>query len=95
MWHFKRAAWNNLKCDLRICDWQRLHRGDVNDAVNYFVEFLTLKCREHIPSGKISFVKQNHAWLNEACAQAISAKNNAEGTSDYIAARDAQRPSAE
>ena len=89
VWHFNRAAWSNLKCDLRACDWERLLFGSVNDAVDYFMELLTLKCREHIPSGKVNFGKQTHAWLNEACAHAIHVKNNAEGSDGYVAARDA------
>ena len=42
----------------------------------------------HIPSGTIDFVKRSHSWLNEACAQAIHAKNHAEGSAEYESSRD-------
>ena len=56
--------------------------------MNYFMELLMLKCREHIPSGTIDFVKRSHPWLNDACAQAIHAKNLAEGSAEYESSRD-------
>ena len=36
VWHFKGAAWNNLKCSLKNCSWNRLSHGSVDSAVNYF-----------------------------------------------------------
>ena len=36
VWHCSCAAWANLRCDLRACDWGHLRRGSVGDAVSFF-----------------------------------------------------------
>ena len=88
VWHFKGAAWNNLKCDLRSCAWGRLSEGSVDSAVNYFLDLLTAKCKEHIPHSRIVFSKETHLWLDDACAQAVRNKNDAVGTANFPVARD-------
>ena len=40
VWHFKGAAWPNLKCALREVNWQDLHKDKPNDAVNLFTSTL-------------------------------------------------------
>ena len=88
VWHFKNASWNNLRCDLRACSWARLSEGSVDSAVNYFLDLLIAKCKEHIPFSRITFTKQTHPWIDDDCVQAIKAKNEAVGTDHFPAARD-------
>ena len=88
VWHFKNASWSNLRCDLRACSWARLSEGSVDSAVNYFLDLLIAKCKEHIPFSRITFSKQTHPWIDEDCVQAINANNEAVGTDHFPAARD-------
>ena len=46
VWHFKQAAWKNMRCQLKNQCWARLKHGTVDDAVNYFVDLLTSVCSE-------------------------------------------------
>ena len=87
VWHFKGAAWTNLKCALRECDWNRLSHGSVDSAVNYFLDLLITKCEEFIPHNKLSLLKATHPWLDAACESAIRQKNNAMGTADFASAQ--------
>ena len=59
VWHFKNAAWGNLKCDLRNCNWSQLKFNILNDAVDYFLDVLYLKCEEHIPHGRLDIRKHS------------------------------------
>ena len=34
VWHFKQAAWKNMRCQLKKQSWARLKHGSVDDAVN-------------------------------------------------------------
>ena len=45
VWHFKRAAWQNLKGEFRQTKWDRLHQGTVDDAVGYFLDSLPVNPR--------------------------------------------------
>jgi hypothetical protein len=88
LWHFKGAAWQNLRCDLAKFDWRKLNSGTVDQAVDLFIEVLTLSCETFIPQSVVQIHKQSHPWLNDHCAQAIAAKNAAEESSSFQAARD-------
>ena len=83
VWHFKGAAWNNLRCALRACNWARLGKGSVDSAVNFFLDLLTAKCEEFIPRSKLVLEKATHPWLDSICAQAIRDKNEAVGSDRY------------
>ena len=89
VWHFKGAAWNNLRCVLRNTDWTFLKYGDVNQAVNSFMEILWSYCIQYIPRGTRVQKISTHPWINDDCRHAISVKAMAEGSDDYVAARDA------
>ena len=66
VWHFKGAAWQNLKCALRNCSWDLLREGSVDEAVNYFLDLLLAKCEEFIPRSKIIINKATHPWLADS-----------------------------
>ena len=88
IWHFKGAAWSNLRCALRSCSWNRLFHGTVDSAVNYFLDLLTAKCEEYIPHSKLILSKATHPWLDAVCEAAINKKNNAMGTPNFPSAQD-------
>ena len=71
VWHFRGAAWHNLKCELRACSWQRLEHGTVDEAVEYFLELLKSLCNKYIPTGKITENKGSHPWLTDACERVL------------------------
>ena len=75
-----------MKCALRKCDWQRLSHGSVDSAVNYFLDVLMAVCQKFIPQSVVELRKSSHPWLDNKCAQAIQAKNDAEGTDSFPAA---------
>ena len=85
VWHYKGAAWQNIRCELRRFDWQVLKQGTVDSAVDYFMSTLNLMCQKYIPRSVVQVHKQTHPWLTPACHQAIRAKNNAEGSDTYVA----------
>ena len=61
VWHYKGAAWQNMKCEVRAMSWERLHKGSVDDAISYFFEVLTTLCKLYISHGdKIITWGQNH-----------------------------------
>ena len=65
-----------MRCQLRKHNWIRLKKGNVDDAVNYFVDFLTALCEKYIPHETIAHRKKSHPWLTDACRNAIDAKND-------------------
>ena len=60
VWHFKQARWQNMRCQLRNHNWIRLKKGSVDDAVNYFVDLLTILCEKYIPRETIAHRKKSH-----------------------------------
>jgi len=88
VWHYKGAAWQNIRCELRAMSWERLHKGSVDDAASYFFELLRALCKLYIPHGDKITTKQSQPWLNQECIDMISRKNDAEGTESYVALRD-------
>jgi len=88
VWHYKGAAWQNMKCFLKACSWHRLRQGSVNEAFDYFMDLLTSLCHKYIPSTTIQVQNQTHPWLTQACTEAIEAKNQATAGADFTAARD-------
>ena len=40
VWHFRNAAWHNLKCTLKQWSWERLKHGSVDAAMTYFMDSL-------------------------------------------------------
>ena len=88
VWHYKGAAWQNMKCILKACSWHRLRQGSVNEAFDYFMDLLMSLCHKYIPSTTIQIQNQTHPWLTQACAEAIEAKNQATAGADFTAARD-------
>ena len=83
VWHFKQARWQNMRCQLRNQNWIRLKNGSVDDAVNYFVDFLTALCEKYIPRETIAHRKKSHPWLTDSCRNAIDAKNVAIDTPSF------------
>ena len=63
-------------------------QGSVDSAVNHFLNILHEECKKYIPYGQIRIIKQTHPWLDKACEDAISAKNNAIGTSHFAEAQE-------
>jgi len=88
VWHFKGAAWQNLRCELKCFDWTLLQRGTVNEAVDLFMDVLTSLYETYIPQSVAHVQKQSHPWLDDKCSQAIRAKNLAEGSDSYERLRD-------
>ena len=86
VWHYKKAAWPNLRNELKHWPWQQLHVGTVDHAVEYFTDVLLTCCKKYIPWESLVLTKQSHPWLTEQCKQAIAAKNVAEGSDNYPAA---------
>ena len=89
VWHYKGAAWQNLKCALNKMDWDKLKHGSVNSAVDYFVDLLYELCRAFIPHGVVPVKKQTHPWLTDECRAAIDRKHSSEGTETFEQSRDA------
>ena len=88
VWHFKEAAWDNLKCELRKFDVSVLHKGTVDDALNHFMDVLSVLCEQYIPKRQKSIPKCSHPWIDDSCKQTVNAKHAAEGSEFYQAARD-------
>ena len=88
VWHFKGAAWKNMRCELAACSWTCLERGTVDEAVNQFMHILHNSCVRYIPKGTIAMEKQTHPWIDDACRHAIEKKGDSEGTDQYEEKRD-------
>ena len=72
-----------MKCVLHNHDWGALHEHNPNDALNYFIRYLTDLCEQYIPQSEIVVRKQTHPWLNDDCRKAISIKNACEDTAAF------------
>jgi len=88
VWHFRGAAWQNLRCALTNHSWQALHEGTPNDAVNHFSATLLSLCEKFIPQSTILIRKQTHPWIDASCEEAVARKNAAESSDQYAQARD-------
>ena len=67
VWHFKGAAWSNLRCALKSCSWNRLFHGSVDSAVNHFLDTLIAQCEDYIPCGKLILAKSTtREWISLA-----------------------------
>lgn len=88
VWHFRGAAWRDMKYDLCSHDWQILQEGTPNDATNCFTSYLTELCERYIPQTEIIVRKQTHPWLNDACRNAIRTKESCEDIASFDVARD-------
>jgi len=88
VWHFRGAAWHNLRCELKAQNWRRLTCGSVDNAMDYFVEFLMALCLKYIPYDTVKEHKQTHPWLNKECEAAIWHKNQAENTPAFAQAQE-------
>ena len=77
------AQSQELRNELRNCSWHRLAQGSVDDAVHYFLDYLTALCHQYIPRERIVTRSQTHPWLDAACQTAIERKSQAENTDAY------------
>ena len=75
VWHFKGAAWQNLKCALKNVNWRHLNEGSPNDAVNFFSDTLIHLCEKFIPQTTISVREQSHPWINTECESVFFSTN--------------------
>ena len=82
-WHFKGAAWHNLRCELRAWSWARLKHGSVAMAAKYFLDSVMNLCYVYIPRSTVEVRKSSHPWLNAACRDAVQQKALAAGTTSY------------
>ncbi len=44
------AKWQNMKCELRVFNWDILQDGSVDDSVERFMDILDMICRKYIPN---------------------------------------------
>ena len=88
VWHYRGATWHALKQELSQWNWQPLNYGSVDNAVNMFVDVLSTILSKHVPHKVISIKKSTCPWLSSRCREAIEAKNVAEHSSIFQAARD-------
>ena len=75
----------NLKGELHAIDWSELKNGTAEHAVSYFLDVLWTLLIKYIPRKDIECTKSSHPWLNSRCRDALTKKNNAEGTDGYDA----------
>ena len=68
--------------------WSFIFDLPIDDAVERFQYTILAKAREYIPMRWFSEAKGQHPWLNTRCREAIAKKHAAEGSVDYLAARD-------
>ena len=83
VWHFRGAAWDNLRSELRNWSWARLSQGSVDSACTYFLDSLQSLCKEYIPHSTIEEIKSVHPWLDARCQEAIEKKAAAENSVNY------------
>ena len=58
VWHFKNAAWNNLRSELFMVDWQILRQGTVDEAFDLFSDVFFQLCAKYIPRNTIEIRKK-------------------------------------
>ena len=83
VWHFKGAAWCNLRIELKNWSWEKLKYGSVDAAVNYFLDSLMSLCSKYIPRSVLEERKSTHPWIDQKCEAAIAKKNQAEGSDAF------------
>ena len=88
VWHYRGATWHALKQELSQWNWQCLDYGSVDCAANMFIDVVSSLIAKHIPRKTITIEKSTCPWLSSRCRDAIEAKNAAEHSSAFEAARD-------
>ena len=88
VWHYRGATWHALKQELSQWSWQPLNYGSVDNAADMFIEVLSTLVSKHVPHKVVTIKKSTCPWLTSRCREAIEAKNIAENSPSFLAARD-------
>ena len=86
VWDFKKADWDGLKTSIRNIEWHALLNGGADEAARTMTETLLSNARRFIPQRQLREEKSSHPWINDRCREAISVKNQADGSDKFKAA---------
>ena len=63
-----------------------MKEGSAEDALLYFLDILWTLLTKHIPRKQIQCTRSSHPWLNSRCREAVTHKNNSEGSDNFLSA---------